>query len=288
MFKITWHLWNRPMRWHPLNNHAVWHRAKNRFQKIFMGRGWRKGDSISYLILFCSCIGALRVSSILGSLNGKYLGQLNSYLDPVLQSPDRSRFVRCWQGKTDGWASSTFHSKCDGKGPTVTIVQVGSYIFGGYTDKSWSSPSPGRYQLHIWWLDLENWLLCLDSFCRTGFLGMHTQGYLYSRLIFWITQYLWRKDLTLTLFPYWTSLDSSVSLYPFGSYKAKLILLILPYRMCIVNKKQFLLIWKWDLEKMPWFVLEWKIEPTWVARQVTEKESNKPHGGSLEYDHTLY
>ena len=175
MFKITWHLWNRPMRWHPLNNHAVWHRAKNRFQKIFMGRGWRKGDSISYLILFCSCIGALRVSSILGSLNGKYLGQLNSYLDPVLQSPDRSRFVRCWQGKTNGWASSTFHSKCDGKGPTVTIVQVGSYIFGGYTDKSWSSPSPGRYQLHIWWLDFENWLLCLDSFGRTGFLGMHTQ-----------------------------------------------------------------------------------------------------------------
>ena len=160
------------MRWHPLNNHAVWHRAKNRFQKIFMGRGWRK---ISYLILFCSCIGALRVSSILGSLNSKYLGQLNSYLDPVLQSPDRSRFVRCWQGKIDGWASSTFHSKCDGKGPTVTIVLVGSYIFGGYTDKSWSSPSPGRYQLHIWWLDLENLLLCLDSFCRTGFLGMHTQ-----------------------------------------------------------------------------------------------------------------
>ena len=188
-FKITWHLSNRPMRWHPLNNHAVWHRAKNRFQKIFMGRGWRKGDSISYLILFCSCIGALRISSILGSLNGKYLGQLNSYLDPVLQSPDRSRFVRCWQGKTDGWAASTFHSKCDRKGPTVTIVQVGSYIFGGYTDKSWESPSYGKYQLHILWLDLEKWLLCLDSFCRTGSLGMH-RLYLYSLLIFCITQYL--------------------------------------------------------------------------------------------------
>ncbi|CAH3155984.1 unnamed protein product, partial [Porites evermanni] len=86
---------------------------------------------------------ALRVSSILGNLNGKYLHQLKLYLDPVLQSPDRSRFVRCWQGKTDGWTASTFHGNCDGKGPTVTIVQVGSYIFGGYTDKSWSSPSPG-------------------------------------------------------------------------------------------------------------------------------------------------
>ena len=50
--------------------------------------------------------------------------------------------MRCWHAKTDGWAASTFHSNCDGKGPTVTIVQVGSYIFGGYTDKSWG----GTYQ----------------------------------------------------------------------------------------------------------------------------------------------
>ena len=50
--------------------------------------------------------------------------------------------MRCWHAKTDGWAASTFHSNCDGKGPTVTIVQVGSYIFGGYTDKSWG----GKYQ----------------------------------------------------------------------------------------------------------------------------------------------
>ena len=49
--------------------------------------------------------------------------------------------MKCWHAKTDGWAASTFHSNCDGKGPTVTIVQVGSYIFGGYTDKPWSSPS---------------------------------------------------------------------------------------------------------------------------------------------------
>ena len=45
--------------------------------------------------------------------------------------------MKCWHAKTDGWAASTFHSNCDGKGPTVTIVQVGNYIFGGYTDKSW-------------------------------------------------------------------------------------------------------------------------------------------------------
>ena len=88
-------------------------------------------------IFFLIFSGALTSSSILASLDSKYLNKLSTYLDPVLQSPGRSRFVRCWHAKTDGWAASTFHSNCDGKGPTVTIVQVGSYIFGGYTDKSW-------------------------------------------------------------------------------------------------------------------------------------------------------
>ena len=84
---------------------------------------------------------ALSSSSILGSLDTKYLIKLNSFLAPVLRSSSRSRFVRCWRAKTDGWAASTFHSNCDGKGPTVTIIQVSSYIFGGYTDLSWS----GKY-----------------------------------------------------------------------------------------------------------------------------------------------
>ena len=53
--------------------------------------------------------------------------------------------MKCWRAKTDGWAASTFHSNCDGKGPTVTIIRVGSYIFGGYTDVSWSS----KYQFMI-------------------------------------------------------------------------------------------------------------------------------------------
>ena len=87
-------------------------------------------------------LGALSSSRILDSHGSKYRDKLNSLLDPVLQSTGRSRFVRCWHAKTDGWAASTFHSNCDGKGPTVTIVQVGSYIFGGYTDKSWG----GMYQ----------------------------------------------------------------------------------------------------------------------------------------------
>ena len=39
----------------------------------------------------------------------------------------------------DGFQAQTFHSKCDNKGPTVTIVKSGNNIFGGFTEQSWSS-----------------------------------------------------------------------------------------------------------------------------------------------------
>ena len=91
------------------------------------------------VIYFFLCPG-LSVSAILEGQNyNQYLGKLLSFLDPVLQSPGRGRFVRCWHAKTDGSAASIFHSNCDGKGPTVTIIKFGNYIFGGYTDVSWHS-----------------------------------------------------------------------------------------------------------------------------------------------------
>ena len=43
----------------------------------------------------------------------------------------------CWRASRDGWSASTFHSNCDNKKPTVTIVKVGQYIFGGYATESW-------------------------------------------------------------------------------------------------------------------------------------------------------
>ncbi|XP_068717253.1 uncharacterized protein [Montipora capricornis] len=97
------------------------------------------------IIVFLSYffLGVLCSSNVLQDLDAKYLVKLNSFLAPVLQSSSRSRFVRCWRAKTDGWTALTFHSNCDGKGPTVTIIEVGSYIFGGYTDVSWSSPPSG-------------------------------------------------------------------------------------------------------------------------------------------------
>ena len=75
-------------------------------------------------------------SSILQN-NDNYLGTLSNWLKPVLQSKS-SYWKRCWRASVDGWAASTFHSGCDNKGPTVTIIKVGQYIFGGYASVSWS------------------------------------------------------------------------------------------------------------------------------------------------------
>ena len=43
----------------------------------------------------------------------------------------------CWRASKDGWAKNIFHWNCDGKKPTVTIVKVGQYVFGGYATTTW-------------------------------------------------------------------------------------------------------------------------------------------------------
>jgi len=65
------------------------------------------------------------------------ISQLNNWLLPRLQNSLKSYWALCWRASTQGWGSQTFHTNCDRRGPTVTIVQVSSYIFGGYTDQSW-------------------------------------------------------------------------------------------------------------------------------------------------------
>ena len=76
--------------------------------------------------------------------NNSYLISFNNWLAPVAKSVN-SLWKRCWRASVDGWAASTFHSQCDGKGPTVTIIRVGRYIFGGYTSKSWRKCAMGSY-----------------------------------------------------------------------------------------------------------------------------------------------
>ena len=60
---------------------------------------------------------------------------VKQFLSPTIGN--NSNWGLCWQASTHGWAASTFHSRCDWKNHTVTIIKKGSYVFGGYTDIPW-------------------------------------------------------------------------------------------------------------------------------------------------------
>ena len=103
-------------------------------------------------------------SAILNKVHGKYLEQLKTFLFPVLQNAPAVTFVRCWRAQTGGWVASTFHNNCNGRGPTVTIIQVGGYVFGGYTSTSWSSEYHFITRAGFLPLDEKKWIYsCLQA-----------------------------------------------------------------------------------------------------------------------------
>jgi len=76
-------------------------------------------------------------NSLIITGNALYESRLHEFLTPVVGS--NPSWVLCYRSSTHGWASSTFHSRCDGKRNTVTIIKKGQYVFGGYTDITWES-----------------------------------------------------------------------------------------------------------------------------------------------------
>ena len=71
--------------------------------------------------------------------NEEHISVLLSWL-PVHDTGMRRRHLRLlYRASRDGFAAECFHSRCDNNGPTVTIVKSGEYIFGGFTEQSWTS-----------------------------------------------------------------------------------------------------------------------------------------------------
>ena len=64
------------------------------------------------------------------------VGFINSELKLVSKKMGETLFI----ASKDGDTAAKFHSACDGKGPTIVIVETTTgNVFGGYTDLSWSS-----------------------------------------------------------------------------------------------------------------------------------------------------
>ena len=64
-----------------------------------------------------------------------YSDHLHEFLEPAVGNDPR--WLLCYRASSDGWSAHTFHSRCDGKTNTVTIIKTGQYVFGGYTDIPW-------------------------------------------------------------------------------------------------------------------------------------------------------
>ena len=64
------------------------------------------------------------------------------------------RLELLYRGSTHGFNSADFHGLCDGKGPTLTVIQSNSdNVFGGFTSQSWGiAPGFVSYQDSQAWL----------------------------------------------------------------------------------------------------------------------------------------
>ena len=75
------------------------------------------------------------MGSLILATNQSYLHYFNNFLAPAVGN--NSHWLLCWRATLHGFNASQFHSRCDGKNHTVTIVKNSSYVFGGYTDIPW-------------------------------------------------------------------------------------------------------------------------------------------------------
>lgn len=59
--------------------------------------------------------------------------------------PNKGNWKACWRATRDGWESFKFHNNCDGKSPTLVIIEVfknSKYlVFGGYSTAAWTIDS---------------------------------------------------------------------------------------------------------------------------------------------------
>ena len=83
------------------------------------------------------------MNSVILSSDGFYLRHLAMFLLPVIG--DDSRWELCYRSSTHGPRDDTFHSNCDGKKNTVTIVKKNDFVFGGFTDIPWGGYSMLSY-----------------------------------------------------------------------------------------------------------------------------------------------
>jgi len=99
-------------------------------------------------------------------------GDLSSGVQiPLLQTKEDNKLMQSWlteslngkppkmtllyTGTRDGFDNSSFHSKCDNKGPTLTVVSAGNIICGGYADVSWDQSNSYKTNANCWLFNMS-------------------------------------------------------------------------------------------------------------------------------------
>ena len=62
-----------------------------------------------------------------------------------------------YKASRDGFGANTFHSRCNNKGPTMTIIRSSNYyLFGGYTSVAWTSSGSHKADFNAFLFTLTN------------------------------------------------------------------------------------------------------------------------------------
>ena len=102
--------------------------------------------NLQSLIQFIDDQNPLKRSSIIGS-EIEYRHQLHRWLQEkeMIDYPSL-----LYSAEDDGWTAAKFHELCDGKGPTLVLIESEhGCIFGGSTSCSWAGNGWCKYQAVI-------------------------------------------------------------------------------------------------------------------------------------------
>lgn len=90
--------------------------------------------------------------------DGHYLRNVMGHVLPgewFEKGPPRASLL--YRASRDGWRVSTFHSMCDGKGPTLTAIKTANgCVFGGYTDVTWDSQGRNTTSSNAWLFSIKS------------------------------------------------------------------------------------------------------------------------------------
>ena len=65
--------------------------------------------------------------------------------------------LRCCIVLRDGWRVQNFHSKCDGKGATLTAIKTANgCVFGGFSDVTWDSQGRNTTSSKAWLFSIKS------------------------------------------------------------------------------------------------------------------------------------